>query len=136
MLASFLPFFLLVALGIWRVRRSSAQFALLVLAAVLAIGHGYSYRRHPHDVQWREAVQAATATTGRTIAVAPPYVADVVRYYLRNSHRDWSIEAGQTKTATVAVVADSGIFPADAARIAAAYPRLLISLRGVIVRGH
>jgi hypothetical protein len=136
MLASFVPFFLLVALGIWSVRGFAVQYALLALVTLLALGHVYSYRRHAHDVQWREAVQAATETTGSTIAVAPPYAADVVRYYLRDSHNDWSVTPGHAKSAAVAIVADSGVSPAEAARIVAIYPRLLARLRGVIVRGH
>jgi mannosyltransferase len=136
MLASFVPFFLWVALGIWNVRGFAAQCALLALVALLALEHVYSYRGHPHDVQWREAVQAATTTTGATIAVAPPYAADVVRYYLRGSHNNWSVVPGHAKSAAVAIVADSGVSPAEAARIAATCPHLLMRLRGVIVRGH
>ncbi len=136
LLASFVPFFLLVALGILSVRGFPAQYALLALVILLALGHVHSYRHHAHDVQWHEAVQAATATTGRTIAVVPPYAADVVRYYLRDSRNDWSVAPGQAKSAAVAIVADSGVSPAEAARITAAFPRLLKRLRGVIVRGH
>ena len=136
MLASFVPFFLLVALGIWSVRGFPAQSTLLALVTLLALGHVYSYRRHAHDVQWREAVKAAAGTTGSMVAVAPPYAADVVRYYLRDSHNDWSVTAGPAKSAAVAIIADSGVSPAEAARIAASYPRLLTRLRGVIVRGH
>jgi mannosyltransferase len=135
-LSSFVPFFLLVALGIYSVRGVPEQSVLLALVAVLASGHDYSYRRNAHDVQWREAVLAATSTTGRTIVVAPPYTVDVVRYYLRNSESDWSIEPGVAKSAGVALVADTGVSAAEAAHIATEYPRLLMRLRGVIVRGH
>ena len=133
-LSSFVPFFLLVALGIWNVRGVPLQSALLALVAVLALGHDYSYRRHAHDVQWREAVRAASETTGRTIAVLPPYAADVVRYYLRDSHSAWLVAAGYANSASVAIVGDAGVSQAQAAHIAAACPRLLMSLRGVIVR--
>ena len=136
MLASFIPFFLLVVLGIRNVHGSPAQFALLVLAALLSVGHVYSYRSHAHDVQWREAVQASTSINGRTIAVEPPYAADVVRYYLRDSDNRWSVAPGYVQTASVAIVADSGVSPAETAGMATAYPRLLMRLRGVIVRGH
>ncbi len=136
LLASFVPFFVLVALGISSTRGFRAQCVLLALVTLLALGHIYSYRRRAHDVQWREAVQAATETTGRTIAVAPPYAADVVRYYLRDSHNGWSVMPGQAQSAAVAIVADNGVSSADAARIAAAFPCLLKRLRGVIVRGH
>mgnify|MGYP001167495394 CR=1 FL=1 len=136
MLVSFVPFFLLVAVGICSVPGYPAKSALLALVTLLALGHVYSYQRHPHDVQWREAVQAAAGTTGRTIAVAPPFAADVVRYYLRDSHSDWSVTTGDAKSAAVAIVADSGVSPSEAARIATTCPRLLMRLRGVIVRVH
>lgn len=136
MLASFVPFFLLVALGIWSVRGFPAQSALLALVTLLSLGHVYSYRRYTHDVQWREAVEVATGTNGGTIAVAPPYAADVVRYYLRDSHNGWPVTPGRGESAAVAIVADTGVSPAEVARIATIYPHLLARLRGVIVRGH
>jgi hypothetical protein len=136
MLASFVPFFVLVALGISSVRGLPAQFTLLALVTLLALGHVHSYRRHAHDVQWREAVQVVIGTTPRTIAVAPPYAADVVRYYLREVHNDWSVAPGPAKSASVVIVADSGVSAAETARITATFPHLLKRLRGVIVRGH
>jgi mannosyltransferase len=136
MLVSFVPLFLLVAVGICSVPGYPAKSALLTLVPLLALGHVYSYQRHEHDVQWREAVQAAAGTTGRTITVAPPYAADVVRYYLRDSHNDWSVTTGDAKSTAVAIVADSGVSTSEAARIAATCPRLLMRLRGVIVRMH
>ena len=136
LLTSFVPFFLLVAFGIWHVRGLPAQVGLLAIVTLLALGHVYSYRRRAHDVQWREAVQAASATAGCTLAVAPPYAVDVVRYYLRDSHSGCSVVSGRAKSAAVAIVADTGVSPAEAAHIAAACPHLLARLRGVIVRGH
>jgi mannosyltransferase len=133
LLASFVPFFLLVAFGICNVGRARVQFSVLALAALLALGHDYSYWRHQHDVQWREAVRAATSTTGRMITVAPPYAKDVVRYYLRDSSDSWSVEVGNQSSARVAIVADTGVSPPEAAQIATFYPRLLTHLRGVNV---
>jgi len=136
MLSSFVPFFLLVALGIWSVRGLRTQSAVMALVVLLALEHVYSYRRHAHDVQWREAVQAATSTRGRMIAVAPPYAAAVVSYYLRDLHNDWSVASGYTKSATVAIVADRGVSATEGALIATTCPRLLMRLHGVIVRMH
>jgi uncharacterized membrane protein len=135
MLTSFVPFFLLVALGIWTLPGFAAQSVLLVLSVLLTAGHGYSYWQHPHDVQWREAVVAA-ASDGGTITVAPPFAADVVRYYVRELHKDNSIVAANSQLAAAAIVADTGVSNPEAASIASAYPRLLIRLRGVIVREH
>jgi uncharacterized membrane protein len=134
LLSSFVPFFVLVALGIWSARGIAAQSVLLALVVLLALGHDYSYWRRPHDAQWREAVRVAISRPGRTIMIAPPYAADVVRYYLRRSSSDRSVERSDAQDATVAIVADQGVLPAEAARLAASFPGLLIRLRGVIVR--
>jgi 4-amino-4-deoxy-L-arabinose transferase-like glycosyltransferase len=136
MLASFVPFFLLVAVGLCRTTGVLTRYALLALVTVVALAHIYSYWRNPHDVQWREASQIALATNGRTIFVAPPYAADVVRYYLRDSHRNRLVETSPNGRAAVAIVADTGVSAREAALISSAFPRLLITLRGVIVRVH
>jgi uncharacterized membrane protein len=136
LLASFIPFFLLIVCGIRNLTCLAAQTAVVALVAFLAIGHDYSYWRRPHDVQWREAVQAATTVAGRTIAVAPPYAADVVRYYLHDFSSDRLVEVGDMQSATVAIIADSGVSKTEAAHLDTVFPRLLMRLRGVIVRGH
>jgi hypothetical protein len=136
LLASFVPFFVLIAFGIRNVQSVRTQTAVLAVVGFLAMGHDYSYWRNPHDVQWREAVQAAVTATGRTITVAPPYASDVVRYYLRDLSNHWSIEAEDTKSATLAIVADNGVSRTEAAHLATAFPRLLMRVRGVIVRGR
>jgi len=136
MLASFVPFFVLVAFGISSMRAFRTRLCLTTLVTMLALGHVYSYRRQAHDVQWREAAHAAARTNGSSIMVAPPYAADVVRYYLRDSPGRRAIASGYERSATAAIVAESGVSPAEAARIAATFPRLLMSLRGVIVRGQ
>jgi hypothetical protein len=136
LLVSFAPFFLLIVCAIRNLPGVAAQTAVVALVAFLAIGHDYSYWRRPHDVQWREAVQAATTVAGRTIAVAPPYAADVVRYYLHDLSSDRLVEVGDTKSATVAIIADSGVSKTEAAHLDIVFPRLLMRLRGVIVRGH
>ena len=134
LLSSFVAFFILVAFGIWNMAGFSMQTAALSLAACLALGHLHSYWSHPHDVQWREAVDEASSRTGDTIVVAPPYAADVVRYYLPASGTNWSVDPVGAKGATVAIIADSGVSASTARSMAAEYPRLLIRLRGVMVR--
>jgi hypothetical protein len=133
-LSSFVPFFMLAALGLWRVDGILAQWSFVAVLALTALGHVYSSGHKAHDVQWREASLAASGTAGQRIVVAPPYAADVVRYYLRDLHSDWSVEGSAASPATVAIVADTGVSPAEAARISTKFPDLLIRLRGVIVR--
>jgi uncharacterized membrane protein len=136
MLSSFVPFFLLAALGLWRASGVLAQWGFVAVLTFTALGHVYSYGHKAHDVQWREASLAATGTAGHTIVVAPPYAADVVRYYLRDLRSEWSVEGSAAGHATVAIVADTGVSAAEAARISTTFPDLLIRLRGVIVRKH
>jgi hypothetical protein len=135
MLASFVPFLVLVALGIWYTPGVATRFACLALVGALAIAHVYAYERRPHDTQWREAVQAAAAATDGAIAVAPPYAVGVVRYYLRDSPREWSVlGARDGSPAPVAIIAETGASTAEAAHVASGYPHLRVRLRGVIVR--
>jgi len=134
LLASFVPLIMLVAFGIWSTRGLLLQSALLTLIMVLALGHVYSYRQRAHDVQWREAVRAAVETGGHGIAVAPPYAAAVVRYYLDEAGDHRSVAPARVQTLGVAIVADSGVSANEAARLAASYPHLVARLRGVIVR--
>jgi len=143
LLASFVPFFLLVALGIWDTKGRVARLAVLGLVAALALAHVYAYRQRPHDVQWREAVEAAAGV--RAIAVAPPYAVEVVRYYFRELRLvgaggpalepvGTSSSGGDAGLAPVAIVGDAGVSQAETARIVLAYPHLRARLRGVIVR--
>jgi hypothetical protein len=152
MLASFVPFFLSVALGIWHSKTPTWRGLLVVIVAGLALAHVYSYERRPHDTQWREAVQAATSASNDGMAVAPPYAIHVVRYYLCHPEEGSSPQVARRESpargdkrvrpardnppAAAAIVGTTGTLPAEAARIAAEYPRLRASLRGVIVREH
>jgi uncharacterized membrane protein len=139
MLASFVPFFALVAFGIWQIPGLAARGALLGLVVALSLAHVHSYDHKAHDTQWAEAAQAASAAIGNRgfVAVAPPYAVNVVRYYLPAARYDGRIfSARDTRPATVAIVGDSGVSATDAARITAIYPSLRMRLRGVMVRAH
>jgi ubiquinone/menaquinone biosynthesis C-methylase UbiE len=136
MIASFVPFFVLVALGLSRLKGVLAQQAALGLVVLTAFGHLCTYWHHPHDVQWREAVQVATASPGQAIFVAPPYATDVVRYYLLELNTKRTVRTNPEPSATVAIVADTGVSSVDAARLAVTFPYLVGRLRGVIIRGR
>ena len=103
-LACFVPFFVLVALGAWDVGGNSTRLAALTLIVFVALGHVISYERKPHDAQWREAVRVATenAPGADWIAVTPKYAVNVVRYYspkrrLRLRRRTPSMSSRATK---------------------------------------
>ena len=83
----FVPFFMLAALGAWELPGRSIRAVAIGLAVFLALGHLHTYRRRPHDTQWREAARAAAVALapGLKIAVAPPYAVNAMRYYLRDT---------------------------------------------------
>jgi len=141
LLSCFVPFFILVALGIQELRSNRARAAALGLTVALALGHVYEWRRKPHDSQWREAVRVAllSAAGGDSIAVAPDYAVNVVRYYLRGGSLVSAVPAGSdgthaNLTANIAIVADQGVAPGPRADLQRQYPDMLARLRGVAVR--
>jgi hypothetical protein len=134
----FVPFFMLAALGAWELRAGSVRVVAIGLAVALALAHLYAYRRRPHDIQWREAARTAAATLapGATIAVAPPYAVNVVRYYLRDMKAAGAAAPVDASDAQVLVIGDQWNARDKAAKLLAQYPHPLASFRGVRVQGR
>jgi hypothetical protein len=141
LISSFVPFFILVAIGIVELPGCAAQVGAIAVVAALAIGHVVAWDRKPHDVQWREAVRVAMtgAGDGATLAVAPGYASNVVRYY-NDGALPASIarpaDAGGRDSATVVIIAEQGVAAATVTAVVRKYPRVLAKLRGVVVRGR
>ncbi len=141
LVSCFVPFFILVALGIVELPGVAARFGAIALVTALSIGHVIAWNRKPHDVQWREAVRAAItgAGDGVALAVAPGYASNVVRYY---SDRNSAVspahpaDASGRDPATVVIIGDQGVASATAAGLVREYPRVLAKLRGIVVRGR
>jgi hypothetical protein len=137
LLSSFVPFFLLAALGISELRPTALRLGLLALVMILALIHVAGWERKPHDVEWREA--AATAlpyARGGPIAVAPGFAVNAVRYYLRTVQAAPAAEPfDHADDARVLIIGD-GADPTKAALLAREFPRPLAYLRGVVVRGR
>jgi hypothetical protein len=162
LISCFVPFFILIAIGIVELPAQSARVGAILLAVALALGHVVAWDRKPHDVQWREAAQVAvtsiTATTsgtsegsgdsktsstltssGATLAVAPGYAINVLRYYLPAAPALELAHPADTTArdpAPVIIIGDQGVAPQTAAALDREYPRLLAHLRGVVVRGR
>ena len=136
MLSCFVPFFVLSAVGICELGQDWARLCALGAAVALALGHGASYDRKPHDAQWREAAIIATCnvTIDGAVAVAPGYAANVVRYYLRRSPAITAVPIDEPADARVAIISDQGVAPARLAELVRVYPRTVARLRGVVVR--
>jgi hypothetical protein len=165
LISCFVPFFILIAIGIVELPAQSARVGAIVLAVALALGHVVAWDRKPHDAQWREAAQVAVtsiiATTsgtsegsgnsqnfktsksstlsGATLAVVPGYAINVVRYYLGATPELELAHPAATSgrdPAPVIIIGDQGVAPQTAAALDREYPRLLAHLRGVVVRGR
>ena len=135
-LSCFVPFFILVAVGIFAMPTESARFGALAIALALSIGHIVSYTRKPHDAQYREAVAAADAALkpGEVATVLPSYAIDVVRYYLPIAKRDRAVryDASPTNPA-VLILGDENPAPDVAESYRKDYPQTIAHFRGVTV---
>jgi uncharacterized membrane protein len=131
-LSCFVPFFILIAIGIFSLRTDSARVVALAIIFGLSIGHIVSYARKPHDAQYREAVASATAALkpDEVITVVPPYAIEVVRYYLPAIQRDRAVPYDASSTnAAVLILGDQDV--ADS--YGKDYPQTVARLRGVTV---
>ncbi|HYR80088.1 MAG TPA: hypothetical protein VEO55_08775, partial [Candidatus Dormibacteraeota bacterium] len=99
-LSCFVPFFILIAIGIFAMPNESMRFGALAIALALSIGHIVSYTRKPHDAQYREAVAAADGALrpGEVATVLPQYAIDVVQYYLPAGQRDRAVRYDASPT--------------------------------------
>jgi mannosyltransferase len=134
----FVPFFMLAAIGTLELGGPAMSAIAIGLAVALALGHVESYRHRPHGVQWREAANATIrmAVPGMKIAVAPPYAANVVRYYLRGTRFQPAIEPLDDSGADILVAGDNWNGGAKAAKLMARYSGPPLALRGVRVYGR
>lgn len=134
-LYSFLPFFILAAIGSCSMRDARARALAVVIAAGFALGHNYSYWRKPHDTDWRDAahIAAAALAPGDTVAVAPSYAVEVVRYYTQPSARRYAVPYAAGQSARVLVLSDQYHDPSKRAELKSEFPRVLGRFRGVTV---
>jgi uncharacterized membrane protein len=137
LLSSFVPLFMLAALGIIELPLISARIAAVILAVALALGHCHEWSRKTHDTQWREGVRIAIAsiTSGQSISVAPDYAVNAVRYYLGSAPAVIHAYPLGDSAGQILLVADQSKAPGNANQLLA-YPHLLAHLRGVTVRSR
>jgi 4-amino-4-deoxy-L-arabinose transferase-like glycosyltransferase len=159
LISCFVPFFILIAIGIVELRAPYARIGAIALAVALALGHVIAWDRKPHDTQWREAVRVALTSIAATtsiaagtsgnpatmmtspgaLAVAPGYAVNVVRYYLGATLAAQLAHPADTSgrdPAPVIVIGDQGVAPQTESALESEYPRMLAKLRGVVVRGR
>jgi hypothetical protein len=135
-LECFVPFFILVAMGIFEMPSDLARIGALVLVVAFSVGHMASYLRRPHDAQYREAIVAAAAALkpGETMTAVPAYAINVLRYYLPDDRRDRAVRYDPSaQNSAVLIVADQGLAPSDAESYGKEYPQTIARMRGVTV---
>lgn len=136
-LSCFVPFFILVALGILKLPTRSQRAGALALALALSLGHVRSYERKPHGVDWRSAVAMAESrlAQGEPVAVAPPYAVNVVRYYLRGSGHS-VLPASGAGVADLLLIAPGQTAAGKSTVLDAQYTVVLGRARGVMLLGR
>jgi len=135
-LASFVPFFLLVGVGIWELSELRWRAVALAIVVAISIGHIAVSNRKPHDAEWREAALLGVANlhSGETMTAVPRYSISVVRYYLPPTERTRTIDYVRGgREASVVLLRDHGVAPAVDTAIHQEYPVELARMRGVIV---
>ena len=137
LIASFIPFFILAAIGIMELPSPMARAAAAILAVMLALGHTYAWSRKPHDTQWREGLQIALTAdrSGEPISVAPGYAVNVVRYYLPPSPPSIAIDEADPSGAGGNVLLLSDQSKGEGAvKLRMLYPHVVAHPRGLEVR--
>lgn len=135
-LSCFVPFFILVGIGICELHDHLWRAAALLIVVAVSLGHVAAFERRAHDAQWREAAAlgAASLGAGETMTTVPAYSISVVRYYLPPAERGRAIDFVRAhRDASLVLLRDHGVAPAVAAAIHQDYPVELAKLRGVIV---
>jgi mannosyltransferase len=135
-LSSFVPFFILVALGVFELPGDSIRVAGLALVLAFSIGHIVSYNRKPHDAQYREAITAAAAALkpGETMTAVPAYAIEVLRYYLPSDQQSRAVRYDTpASTAAVLILGDQNLAQGAAKSYRKEFPQMVARLRGVTV---
>jgi len=135
-LSCFVPFFILVALGIFELPGDLVRLAALALAVAFLIGHIASYDRKPHDAQYREAIAAADSALkpGDVMTVVPSYAIEVLRYYLPPDQQNRAVRFDPSASpVAVLILGDQNLAPGAAQSYRKDYPQVVARLRGVTV---
>ncbi|HYB91555.1 MAG TPA: glycosyltransferase family 39 protein [Candidatus Binataceae bacterium] len=138
-LTCLIPFSILIAMGIWRIRPNAIRLAVLALFVGLALARATSYYGSQDEgmgewgIQWREAAAfaASESDAGRPVAVYPELCEFVVLYYARNCT---SVRAFTEGAHLLIVRRDfGGPDNRDLPVLRWAYPRNVARLNGVSV---
>ncbi|HSY78415.1 MAG TPA: glycosyltransferase family 39 protein [Verrucomicrobiae bacterium] len=135
-LSCFVPFFILVALGIFELPGDLLRAGALALAIAFSIGHIVSYDRKQHDAQYREAIAAADSALkpGETMTAIPTYAIEVLRYYLPADQLERAVRYDPSASPTaVLILGDQNLAPGATQSYKKDYPNVVARMRGVTV---
>jgi hypothetical protein len=134
---SFPGFFILIAIGISELENNLIRAIATGAVVILSLSHIHSYARKTHDVDWREAARIAQASLrpNETIAVAPSFAVEVVRYYAYPPLRGNAVGYDEaTANSAVAILAEQGVNAVrTTSKIRREFPHVLEHARGVVV---
>ena len=135
-LSCFVPFFILVAIGIIELPGQLYRASTLAIVIALSLGHIHSYQRKAHDAPYREAVAAADVALnpGEVMTVVPAYAIEVLRYYLPPEHVERAVRHDpKSQTPAVLIIADQNLARGAVEKYMRDYPRVVTRLRGIEV---
>ena len=135
-LSCFVPFFILVALGIFELPGDLVRIGALVVTVTFSVGHIVSYDRKPHDAQYREAIAAASSALkpGEVMTIVPGYAIDVIRYYLPADQFNRAVPYdASAPPVAVLILGDQNLAPSAGQSYRKEYPDVVTRLRGVTV---
>jgi hypothetical protein len=139
LISSFVPLFILTAVGIECLPLSSYRILAIVAIASLSILR-VSWDFRPGDHRWRDACQVAVTNAGPDRRVGVCHEFYVVSYYVHRAHGDGDdvrlvrvpLGAEQGHAPRVVIVAPTAP-PAQVAGIRREYPAILATFKNVVV---
>jgi len=134
MLASFVPFFALAALGVLQSYPAGFRPTAVVVVIVLSLAHIVGWSLKEHGMPWGAATAFATGNIkpGERIGVMPRNGINVVRYYVRDANPAIAVDAIDSDPAPAVVIVTDKFD--EAAALAQRYPRLLAFAGELVIR--
>jgi len=137
MISSFVPLFILTAIGIEYLPRRNYRAAAIVAIVSLSILRVSSEMR-PGDHRWRDACETALANAGSQRSIGACHEYYLVSYYIPAAQRD-SVKLvripfhGAESEAPRVVIVSPTVAPAEIAEIRREYPLVVARFRNVLV---
>jgi hypothetical protein len=135
LITSIVPFLALAAMGIAAIPRASLRVALLAIVVGLSLWDSEVSLRKIKDAQYREAARVAEANlvNGSSILVVPDWAEYAVRYYLRGSPAEATVNNKSADPPTTVILFLRQVSHTTLDSFKREYPITLASLRRIVV---